>query len=184
MDDMAACYRRFLQGDEEGLCRIIQAYKDGLMLYLNGYVRDLALAEELTEETFVKLVLRRPRFSGRSTLKTWLYAIGRNIAVDHLRRRRNKERSLEECRELADEAVSLENGYLKQERKIRLHKAMEKLKPEYRQILWLVYFEGFSNKEVAGILGKTTHNVETTAWRARQALKQELQKEGFIYEEL
>lgn len=79
-------YQRFLKGDESGLAEIIHTYKDGLILYLNGYVNDFSTAEELTEETFVKLILKRPHFSRRSAFKTWLYAIGRNTALDHLRR--------------------------------------------------------------------------------------------------
>ena len=61
---------------------------------------------------------------------------------------------------------------------------MEKLKPEYRQVLWLVYFEGFTHREIARVTGKTTHNIEGLVGRARRALKTALQKEGFIYEEL
>ena len=45
---MTDSYRRFLAGDESGLAQIICAYKDGLILYLNGYVHDISLAEELT----------------------------------------------------------------------------------------------------------------------------------------
>lgn len=184
MDSMTDSYRRFLAGDESGLSEIIHACKDGLILYLNCHVRDLALAEELTEETFVKLVLKRPHFSGRSAFKTWLYAIARNLAMDHLRHARTADASTEDCRELADEKAHLEQTYLQQEQKLQLHAAMEKLKPEYRQVLWLVYFEGFTHREIARVMGKTTHSIEVLVSRARQALKTALQKEGFIYEEL
>ena len=183
MGNTTDSYRRFLEGDESGLSQIICAYKDGLILYLNYYVRDIALAEELTEETFVKLVLKRPHFSGRSAFKTWLYAIARNVALDYLRRERKKGVSVEDCRELTDEKAHLEKEYLQQEQNLQLHAAMEKLKPEYRQVLWLVYFEQFTHKEIAKIMGKTTHNIETLVYRARQALKLKLHEEGFIYEE-
>lgn len=184
MDNMADSYRRFLDGDESGLLQIISAYTDGLILYLNCYVRDLVLAEELAEETFVKLVLKRPRYHGDSAFKTWLYAIARNVAMDHLRRERKQNVPIEDCREFADEKAHLEQKYLQQEQKVQLHAAMEELKPEYRQVLWLAYFEQFSHKEIAKIMGKTAHNIETLVWRARQALKTKLNKEGFIYEEL
>ena len=59
-----------------------------------------------------------------------------------------------------------------------------KLKPEYHQVLWLTYFEGFSNKEVALIMKKSVHNIETLVYRARRAIKEELEKEGFVYEGL
>ncbi len=180
---MTDSYRRFLQGDESGLAQIICAYKDGLTLYLNGYVHDISLAEELTEETFVKLVLKRPRFSGDSAFKTWLYTIARHVAIDYLRRKK-QDVSTEDCKELADEQADLERTFLQQEQKLQLYEAIEQLKPEYRQVLWLYYFADFSHKQIARILGKSTHNVEMLASRARQALKTILNKEGFVYEAL
>ena len=61
---------------------------------------------------------------------------------------------------------------------------MCRLKSEYRQVLWLTYFEGFSNKEIATVMNKKVHNIETLVYRARLALKEELDKENFIYEDL
>ena len=61
---------------------------------------------------------------------------------------------------------------------------MKKLKQEYRQVLWLAYFEGFTYPEIGRILRKTTHNVETMAYRARLALKKILTEEGYVYENL
>ena len=180
---MKEIYNRFLNGDSDCLAQIIGAYKDGLILYLNSYVCDISLAEELTEETFVKLVLKRPCFSGDSAFKTWLYTIARHAAIDFLRKKRQNV-STEECMELVDEQANLEREFLKQEQKIQLHDALKQLKPEYRQVLWLYYFADFSHKDIAKILGKTTHNVEMLASRARQALKIILNKEGFIYEKL
>ena len=180
---MTDSYRRFLAGDESGLAQIICAYKDGLTLYLNGYVHDISLAEELTEETFVKLVLKRPRFSGDSAFKTWLYTIARHVAIDYLRRKKQNV-STEDCKELVDEQADLERTFLQQEQKLQLYEAIEQLKPEYRQVLWLYYFADFSHKQIARILGKSTHNVEMLASRARQALKTILNKEGFVYEAL
>ena len=64
MDSGADSYRRFLDGDDEGLAEIVREYKDGLILYLNGYVNNLYIAEELTEDTFFRLITRN--FSRRS----------------------------------------------------------------------------------------------------------------------
>ena len=85
MDNGASSYRRFLNGDDEGIAEIVRDFKDGLILYLNGYVKNIFIAEELAEDTFFRLMIKRPRFSGRSSFKTWLYAIGRNVAADRIR---------------------------------------------------------------------------------------------------
>lgn len=185
MDNGAESYRRFLQGDDKAFVEIIRDYKDGLILYLNGFVNNILTAEELTEDVFFKLVTKKPRFNEKASFKTWLYSIGRNTAVDYLRRNsKQKEVSAEEIREIEDERLSLEQSYIKQERLLLIHRALEKLKPEYKQVLWLVYFEDFSQKETAKIMKKSVHSVETLVYRARLALKAELEKGGFIYEDI
>ena len=75
MDNGASSYRRFLDGDENGIVEIIRDYKDGLILYLNGFVRNIYTAEELAEETFIKLVVKRPKFSEKSNKKLPNYLI-------------------------------------------------------------------------------------------------------------
>ena len=76
MDNGASSYRRFLDGDDKGLAEIVGDFKDGLILYLKGYVNNIFIAEELTEDTFVRLITKKPKYSGKSTFKSWLYAIG------------------------------------------------------------------------------------------------------------
>ena len=184
MDNGACSYRRFLDGDDNGFVDIVRDYKDGLILYLHSFVRNISVAEELAEDTFVKLGIKKPRFSEKSSFKTWLYAIGRNVALDYLRRRSRHEMvPLDDCDALAD-AQTLENDFLREERKIVIHRAMNTLKAEYRQVLWLVYFEELSAREVAAVMRKSVHSVETLTYRARQSLRSELMKEGFQYEDL
>ena len=185
MDSGAVNYRHFLQGDDKAFVEIIRDYKDGLILYINGFVNNVITAEEITEDVFFKLVTKKPKFKEKSSFKTWLYAIGRNTAVDYLRRNsKQKEVSAEEIRETEDERLSIEQSYIKQEKLLCIHRALERLKPEYRQVLWLIYFEDFSNRETAQIMKKSVHSVETLVYRARLALKAELEKGGFIYEDI
>lgn len=82
------------------------------------------------------------------------------------------------------EEQSLEQSYIKEERKIIVHKALSELIPDYRAILWLVYFEGFSSKEAATALRKSDRQIKNLLYRAKQSLKSKLEKEGFVYEEL
>ena len=185
MDNGAECYRRFLSGDNSGLVEIIRDYKDGLIFYLRGFTDDILQAEELAEDTFVKLVIKRPRFSQKSSFKTWLYTIGRNVALDDARRKaRHPEMSYDCCPELVSEEANLEHSYICEERSILIHRVIQKLKPEYRQVLWLIYFEGFSSREAAAVMKRSTHSVDTLVYRARLALKAQLDEEEFIYEEL
>lgn len=184
MDKGAEQYRRFLAGDESGLYEIIRLYKDGLILYINSIVSDMHAAEEIAEDTFVKIFLKRPGFIRGGSFKTWLYTVGKNLALDRLRRiKRNPTLSLEEISQQADSSADIEKTYIRQEQQAILYRALGRLKQEYRQVLWLTYFDGFSHKEAAVILKKTAHGVDTLAYRAKLALKKELEKEDFAYEE-
>ncbi len=186
MDNGASSYRRFRDcGDENGLVDIIRDYKDGLILYLNSFVGNIHIAEELAEDTFVLLGIKKPKDKGRGSFKTWLYTIGRNVCIDYLRRNSKiNEVNIDLCAEYISEEQTLEKIYIQEENKIIVHRSLKKLKPEYRQILWLIYFEGFSNKDAAIIMKKSVHNIETLVYRARKSLKSQLEMEGFNYEEL
>ena len=184
MDNGTGSYRRYLEGDERGFVEIVREYRDGLLLYIESIVGCFSAAEELTEDVFVKLGISKPRFSERSSFKTWLYSIGRNLALDWLRRQKKSDLvPIYECAELADRQ-ELENDYIRGEKNRAVRKALDALKPEYAQVLRLIYFEGFSCKETAKIMKKSVHAIETLSYRARQALKVELQKEGHNYEDI
>ncbi|MBR6785151.1 MAG: RNA polymerase sigma factor [Clostridia bacterium] len=185
MDNGASSYRRFLDGDDNGLVELIKDYKDGLVLYLCGFTDNILSAEDAMEETFVRLAVKKPKFSGKSSFKSWLYAIGRNAAIDHMRRK-NKRRheNIEDYSALAAEEEELEKVFLVEERKIKLHTAMKALKSEHRQVLWLVYFEDFSISQASEAMGRSKHATENLLYRARLSLKAKLEKEGFVYEEL
>ena len=182
MDNGASSYRRFLAGDDEGLAEIVREYKDGLILYLNGYVRNLYIAEELAEDTFFRLITKRPRFSQKSSFKSWLYAIGRNVAVDFVRRNSKQISVSAEGMEVLGKELSLEEAYIREESKVEVYKALSKLSVDYRNVLWLSFFEGFSNREVAKVMKKSDRQVKNLLYRAKQSLRSILEKEGFHYE--
>ena len=185
MDNGASSYRRFLDGDDNGLAEIVRDYKDGLILYLNGFVNNISVAEELMEETFFKIITKKPRFTAKHAFKTWLYTVGRNVAIDYIRHNsRQSDVSLDEIEDYLKDENDLEKMYIIEERKLAVHNALKIIHPEYRQVLWLLYFEGFTNTEVAAIMKKNSRQMKNLVYRAKNALKSELDKEGFIYEEL
>ena len=186
VDNGSESYRRFCENsDETGLIEIIRDYKDGLIFYLNSYVGNIHTAEELAEDTFVLLGTKKPKDKGKGSFRTWLYTIGRNLTIDYLRKEsKHRTVGLDSLPETTDEEDSFEEEVIKEEQKITLHRLMRQLKPEYRQILWLVYFEDMTCKEASHVIGKTVHSTEMQLHRAKQALKAILEKENFNYEGL
>lgn len=183
MQDAADAYRRFLAGEEDALAALVTAWRPGLQTYLTGLVRDAALAEDLTQEAFVRLCLRRPPERGEARVKTWLYTVGRNLALDALRRRKRRgDLPLESAADRGDDAASPELQLLRQERAQAVHRAMAQLPVQQRELLRLTYFEGFDTAALAKILKKSRHNVSAQLYRAKQSLKAILEKEGDLNE--
>ena len=185
MDNGASSYRRYLDGDDQGIAEIVEAYRVRLILYLNGFVRNYSVAEDLAEDTFFRLITKKPRFNGRSCFCSFLFSIGRNVAVDYLRKHgRLAVTPIEEMADYLADGEDLERTYLRQERDVVLHRAIQELPVDYRAVLWLTFFEGFSNREVATALGKSERQVKNLLYRAKQSLKMKLEKEGFAYENI
>ena len=184
MNNGAEYYSRFLSGDKKAIEGIIRCYRDGLIFYLFSIVGDMQKAEELATDTFIILYTQKPKFKGEGAFKTWLYSIGRHLALDHRRRiKRVFEVPLEEASDISDEE-SIEKNYIADEERIKLRRTINKLKPEYSQVLYLIYFEGFDNDETAKIMDKSKRQVVDLLYRAKAALKKQLEKEGYTYDEL
>ena len=91
---------------------------------------------------------------------------------------------LDEIGEQLSDKTSIEHAYIRDEDKLILHRAMDHLKSEHSQAIWLVFFEDFGNRDAARIMKMTPHQFENLLYRAKGALKRELEKEGFTYEKL
>ena len=184
MDNGASSYRRFLEGDDRGIAELIEEYRMPLQMFLCSYTCNAEMAEDAAIETFVKLATKKPRYTGKASFKTWLFKIGRNTAVDLVRKTKRIETvSFEDSWDIATDGDRIpEEIYIKNERNRQLLSSMKKLKKEYYTALWLMYFEGFQIKDIASVMHKSEGNTKVLLSRAREALKNQLGKDGFEYE--
>ena len=184
MDEYMDRYHRFLEGEDDQLEFLVEKYRYGLSLFVNGIVKNICIAEDVMQDTFVMLAIKRPKFKGESSFRTWLYTIARNKALDYLKIiARKRTIPIDECFEMSDEQ-DVEKQYIKEEERRELHRAMIKLKTEYAQVIYLTFFEEFSGKETAAIMHKTPKQVENLLFNAKKALKEELERSGFVYEDI
>lgn len=172
------CYLRFLDGDEEGLRELITLYRESLTRFINVVVRNRAEAEDLMIDAFAQLVVSRS-FAGRSSLKTYLFQIGRNLALKHVKKQTKKDTvPFDDCKQFSADDQSVESDLLHKETKRALYAGIVSLKPEYRDVLYMQYFEEMDTEEIARILNKTKKQVGNLAFRAKAALKKKLESEG------
>ncbi|MCM1053879.1 MAG: RNA polymerase sigma factor [Bacteroides sp.] len=182
-DNGSKYYLRYLEGDDEGIADIVRAYKDGLIFFINGYVKNIYVAEEITEDVFFRLMVKKPPFTPKYSFKTWLYSIGRNMAVDYIRKK-SKSREISDTERITIEAdeISLADRVIRNEDKIALYRALSKLPDRYEQVLKLTFLQGFTNEQAGKIMHKTKRQIEMLIYRAKQALKKQLENDGFSYE--
>lgn len=178
MDNGANSYRRFLDGDDNGIVEIIRDYKDGLIFFLNRYVNNIHIAEDI--------VTRKPSYTAKYSFKTWLYTIGRNTAINYGKKHMGKFSSVpvEDYNSLYRDEDLLEESYLREERKILLHRALDRIRPLYGRVLYLKFFEDLTNEQIGKVLRRNSRQIENLVYQAKRALKAELEKEDYVYEEL
>lgn len=129
---------------------------------------DPALAEELTQQTFVEAVRNRARFDGRADMVTWLCAIGRNKLVDHHRRAgREQRRNLRLIQDRHDAGAAW--GAV--ETREAVERALAAINPEQRLALIFRYLDGLPVREIALAIGRTESGTESLLVRARDAFR-------------
>lgn len=181
MDNGASSYHRFLNGDESGFSEIVKEYSKSLLYFINGFVGNITISEDLMEDVFVELIVYKNRFKGNSSFKTFIFSIARNKAVDYIRKNKNVNQ-LDAGR--TNDITELEDDIIKAEEKKILAKALGNVKSEYKTVLILLYFEEMSYDDIAKILKKNNKQIKNIAYSARKSLKVALEKEGFNYEKL
>lgn len=183
MDNGASSYRRFLNGDENGFVEIVEQYGANLLFFINGFVKNTAVAEDLMEEAFCDLIFHKNRYKGKSSFKTYLFAIARNKAVTYLKKLSHMAPlPMEDYDADLVDVGHLEYTVIQDEEKRVLYSAMNKINPDYRTVLHLLYFENMSYDEAAFVLRKNKKQINNLAYRAKQALRAEMEKGGFLYE--
>ncbi len=172
-------YNRFLAEHKEDDFRILlERHRESLTLFLYGIVNSMEDAEELMLDAYAEAAAGAG-FSGRSSFKTWLFAIGKKMALARIRRRRFPVGEMNDGPDETAEPPEME--LLRDERDRSLYQALRRLKGEYRHILILLYFEHMDHEEAARVMGKNKKQVYHLAERGRKALREELERMGFDY---
>ncbi len=179
MDNGASSYRRFLDGEEDAFREIVDAYFQGLVFFLDRFVHDYALAEDLAIDAFSDLVVHRHRYNFKVTLKTYLYMVGRSRALSALRKKGKRQMlPLSEGESLSDSAPSPEDALLADERKREVNRAIEKLPEEMRAAIHLIYFEEMTYDQASRVMKKTRKQVDNLLYRAKKELRAILGEDG------
>ncbi|MGQ9705419.1 MAG: RNA polymerase sigma factor [bacterium] len=146
---------RFLEGDELSFEMIVERHKDMVHRIAYSIVRNRTIAEDVSEETFIKLYYKANTFKGKSKFTTWLYSITSNTAKNHLRDiiRKHSDINIEEIITLKSNIVELDRQADVSLINQRINEAIEKLPKRQREVFVMRYLNGLNINETADILG-------------------------------
>jgi len=176
----------FGQGQDSAFDSLFSRWSGPLLHYLHRMMGNMAVAEELVQETFLRVYRARGRFEPKARFSTWLYRIGTNLALNEMRRpaQRKTHASVDgigdgtaRFSEPGNDSVVLVSSEFDNEQRLALQErgrlvadVLETLPERQRAALWLSSVEGLSYAEVAEVLVISEAAVKSLIFRARSAL--------------
>jgi RNA polymerase sigma-70 factor, ECF subfamily len=149
--------------------RLVEYFQDRLFTFLVQIVGNEHDAQDIAQETFIKVYNHLASYDGRARFSTWLFAIAKNTAYNHLRRRK-----VHQPIDAFAEVLTAVSPAVDPSERESLWNVARTLKPKFFETLWLFYAEGFSLKEIAEILNTNSLTVRVNLHRARNALGKKL----------
>ena len=165
------------QGDRSALEELYLIHFDRIYSYLHVSVGNRHDAEDLTTQTFLRMLESIGKFRWQSApFSAWLFRIAHNLAMDHFRAARRWQPEEEVPEPEPDESTSAEAGALEAIGRKSMLELIEELSPEQQQVLTLKFVFNFANADVATILGKTEGAIKSLQHRALASLQKQLEK--------
>jgi RNA polymerase sigma-70 factor (ECF subfamily) len=170
--------QRIAKGDTLAMRVLYARHHLRAFRFLQRLLKDEALAEDALSEVFLDVWRQAGNFEGRSSISTWLLAMARNKAWSALRKRREAELDEGVAEAIEDDGDDPEVQMQKSDKGAAIRACMEKLSPEHREVLDLVYYHETSVEEVAMIISIPENTVKTRLFHARKKLGELLKANG------
>ena len=168
---------RAQQGDRDALEELYLIHFDRIYGYLHVSVGNRHDAEDLTTQTFLKMLESIGKFRWQSApFSAWLFRIAHNLAMDHFRATKRWQPEEEVPEPPPDETTSAEAGAFESIGRKSMLELIDELSPEQQQVLTLKFVFNFANAEAATILGKTEGAIKSLQHRALVSLQKQLEK--------
>lgn len=172
-------YKEFINGNKDAFNEIVNRYRDILILFILRYVKNLEIAEDLAQDTFVYVLINKKEYDFKYSLKTYLFTIAKCRSINYIKKQKKNVQfsdiNLEDLN-----SISIDESLIRQENREIILNAMTKIKDEYQVLIYLRDIQGFNYKEICKILDKTMAQVKISIYRARKSLEKIIRKEGEI----
>ncbi len=174
-------YKEYLKGNKQSFEKLVIRHKDHIIYFISRYTKNTDIAEDISQDVFVYLLLHKEQYDFKYSFKTYLYMIAKCRALNYLKSEK-KVLPITDYNNLYIENNDLEEIVYKNQKSNYIRKVINKLKPDYQVVICLASIEGFKYKEIAKIMGKNVGQVKVMLNRAKKKLKEKLEEEGLQYE--
>ena len=177
MDEITAETNEIENG-AEAIDEIMNRYGQEILQLSFSYVKNKQIAEDLTQEIFVKCYKSLHTYSGKSKFRTWLWRIASNHCKDYLKSWYNKNVFTTDYQPIYDSlrSDSVEQTVIQEEQDDQLASAVMELPVNYREVIYLFYFEEMSIKEISVVTEVKENTIKTRLKRAKELLKERLEE--------
>lgn len=163
------------EGDEHAYGKLVRIYQSRLYNFVRSMVRNDELAEDITQESFVKAYFSLKKLQNPASFKSWLFRIANNNTLDYLRKKRLPQVDVDEhIRESYVDDSTPEQKVIADSRTRHIQEALLKLKEDQRSILVMCDLQGLSYQEIAEVLDIPFGTVQSRIFYARKKLKEHL----------
>jgi RNA polymerase sigma-70 factor (ECF subfamily) len=178
--DVKQLRKQLYKLDRLALTELVEKYRLPLTAFAFTYVRDEFLAEDIVSETIVRLLLKEPKLKNESALKTYLFSTAKHLAIDLLRKKKREKALVVELKKERDLELSwfVENSLVETEERKALLTAIGRLGEDYRETLYLHYFEEMSIEDIAKTMKKSKKQIYNLLARAKKSLSEKFDKGG------
>ena len=179
-NDDVALIQRVLEGDDTAFSVLVRKYQKPVHALAWRKIGDFHIAEDITQETFLKAYQRLSTLKEPQSFASWLYVIAANHCSTWLRKKRLWTQSLENTSSVALERTTYSGYLIAENERVTMEtqrevvkKLLAKLQESDRTVITLYYFGGMSYEEISKFLGVSVGTIKTRVYRARQRLKKE-----------
>ena len=171
---------KILQGETNAFAVLVDRYKDMIFTLALKMVRNREEAEEVAQDTFIKIYNSLNKFKGDSKFSTWIYKIAYNTCLDRLKKNKKEENNISIDEFSAHLIKTMDNALSAledKERKQTIQNCLNLLPSDENFLLTLFYFEDQSLEEIGKIMNINANNVKVKLFRSRQKLAVILKKQ-------
>jgi RNA polymerase sigma factor (sigma-70 family) len=159
-------------GDLQQVSVLFDRYHKRIFNFLARMTVDRDLAEDLTQNVFLRIIKYRGSYKEGMRFQSWIYQVARNIFSDHYQAVKNKTSGFVEVEKIEDRVMDSQESLEQDEREALLHKSLGLLNDEQREVLVLTRFQHMKYEEVAVIMDTTVANIKVKVHRAILKLRE------------